>query len=72
MAANIISDVQTQQKKDLTIVIQPYGRGAKVDRGHIIDDASRSLDAVSYLLLAKKLSTKYNLIYFVYYFAIFH
>jgi hypothetical protein len=64
MAANIISDVRSQQKKDLTIVIQPYGRGAKVDRGHIIDDASRSLDTAAYLLLAKKLATKYNLIYF--------
>ena len=64
LAANIIEDVRSQQKKDLTVVIQPYGRGAKVDRGHVIDDASRSLDAGSYLLLAKKLSTKYNLIYF--------
>lgn len=63
-AANIIQDTRLQQKKELTIVIQPYGRGAKIDRGHIIDEASRSLDTSAYLLLAKKLSTKYNLIYF--------
>jgi hypothetical protein len=63
-AANIIEDVRNQHKKDITVVVQPYGRGAKIDRGHLIDDASRSLDVASYLLLAKKLSTKYNLLYF--------
>jgi len=64
MASNIISEVKNKQKKELTVVIQPYGRGAKVDNGHVIDEASRSLDPDAYLLLAKKLATKYNLIYF--------
>ena len=63
-AANVIEDVRNQQKKEITVVIQPYGRGAKVERGHIIDEASRSLDTASYILLCKKLATKYNLIYF--------
>jgi len=63
-AANVLADVKAQQKKNITVVIQPYGRGAKADRGHIIDDASRSLDITAYLALAKKLATKYNLIFF--------
>lgn len=63
-AANLIADVKAQQKKNKTIVIQPYGRSARVDRGDIIDDSSRGLDSRAYLALTKKLSTKYNLILF--------
>lgn len=63
-AANLIADVKSQQKKNKTLVIQPYGRSARVDRGDIIDDSSRGLDSRAYLSLAKKLSTKYNLILF--------
>ena len=63
-AANLIADVKAQQKKNKTIVIQPYGRSARVDRGDVIDDSSRGLDSGAYLSLVKKLSTKYNLILF--------
>lgn len=63
-AANILADVKAQQKKDITIVIQPYGRSARVDRNDIIDDSSRGLDSNAYLKLVKKLATKYNLILF--------
>lgn len=63
-AANLIADVKSQQKKNKTIVIQPYGRSARMDRGDIIDESSRGLDSRSFLSLAKKLSTKYNLILF--------
>jgi hypothetical protein len=63
-AANVLADVRSQQKKAKTIVIQPYGRSARVDRGDIIDDSSRGLDSNSYARLAKKLSTKYNLVLF--------
>ena len=63
-AVNLIADVKSQQKKQKTLVIQPYGRSARVDRGDIIDDSSRGLDSRSYLQLVKKLSTKYNLILF--------
>lgn len=63
-AANIIADVKKTQKKQKTIVIQPYGRSARVDRGDIIDDSSRGVDSRTYIKLAKKLSTKYNLILF--------
>lgn len=63
-AANLIADVKMQQKKQKTVVIQPFGRSARVDRGDVIDDSSRGLDSGSYLKLVKKLSTKYNLILF--------
>lgn len=63
-AANTVADCKAQQKKQKTIVIQPYGRSARVDRGDIIDDSSRGLDSKSYIKLVKKLSTKYNLILF--------
>lgn len=63
-AANLIADVKAQQRKNKTIIIQPFGRSAKVDRGDVIDESSRGLDSKSYLKLMKKLSTKYNLILF--------
>lgn len=61
-ASNVIADVKQKQGKQKTIVIQPYGRSARVDRDNIIDDNTRSLSVGAYLELAKKLSKKYNLI----------
>jgi ADP-heptose:LPS heptosyltransferase len=63
-AANIVADVKQQQQKSKTIVIQPFGRSIRKDRTDLIDDSSRSLDPKSYLALAKRLSSKYNLIFF--------
>jgi ADP-heptose:LPS heptosyltransferase len=63
-AANIIADVKQQQQKSKTIVIQPFGRSIRKDRNDLIDDSSRSLDPKSYVALAKRLSSKYNLIFF--------
>lgn len=63
-AANILAGVKQAQKKDKTIVIQPFGRGIRKDGKDVIDDASRSIDPQSYLALCKKLSTKYNLVLF--------
>ena len=64
-AAGVIGQVKTQQQKQKTIVIQPFGRSAqRVDERDIIDDSSRSLEPHAYLKLVKKLSTKYNLIFF--------
>jgi ADP-heptose:LPS heptosyltransferase len=63
-AANLIADVKSQQKKNKTIVIQPFGRSARIERGDVIDESSRGLDSASYLKLVKKLSTKYNLVLF--------
>ena len=63
-AANFLADIQAQQKKSKTLVIQPFGRAARVDRGDVIDDSSRGFDSTTYLKLVKKLSTKYNLFLF--------
>lgn len=63
-AANILADVKQQQQKSKTIVIQPFGRSAREDRGDIIDDSSRGLDSRMYLKLVKKLATKYNVVLF--------
>ena len=63
IAANIINDVKNQQNKKITILIQPFGRGARVDNGDIIDDSSRSIEPGVYHKLVKKLSQKYNIIF---------
>lgn len=63
-AANVLADVKSQFKKDITIIFQPFGRSARVDRGDIIDDSTRGLGSDAYLKLVKKLSSKYNVILF--------
>lgn len=63
MAANILADVKSKQHKDITIVIQPFGRSARIDSGDIIDDSTRSIDPRVYYKLVKKLSQKYNIIF---------
>lgn len=64
-AANVIADCKQQQgPKKHTIVIQPYGRSARIDREDIIDDSSRSISPEAYLQIVKNLSQKYNLILF--------
>lgn len=62
MAANIIAEVKSRQNKDITIVIQPFGRSSRVDTGDIIDDSSRSFEPDFYQSLLKKLSQRYNII----------
>lgn len=64
IAKNTISDLKEKQKKQKTVVFQPYGRGAKVERDVIVDEESRSLDPGAYLYLAKRLSQRYNTIFF--------
>ena len=61
-AANMLAGVKSKQSKDLTIVIQPFGRSARVDNGDIIDDSTRSIEPHVYQQLVKKLSQKYNII----------
>lgn len=63
-AANIMADVKQQQQKAKTIVIQPFGRGAVVDRADIVDTASRSLSSDAYVSLVRRLAAKYNTIFF--------
>lgn len=64
VARHTIDELKQIQKKAKTLVIQPFGRGAKRDYDEVIDEESRSLDSKSYLMLAKKLSQRYNLIFF--------
>ena len=63
-AVNTLADVAQQQKKAKTIVIQPFGRGATLDRNDVVDSASRSLSPDAYISLIKKLSAKYNMVFF--------
>lgn len=64
VAQNTISDLKNQQKKTKTIVFQPFGRGAKLDRDQVLDEESRSISQSDYLTLSRKLSHKYNMIFF--------
>ena len=64
VAKNTILDLKNANKRNKTIIFQPFGRGAKKDRDVIQDEESRSLSQKDYLSLVKKLSTKYNIIFF--------
>lgn len=64
VAKHTISDLKNQQKKQKTIVFQPFGRGAKLDRDSIFDEESRSLSKNDYISLVRRLSQKYNIIFF--------
>lgn len=61
---HVVRDVKQKYGKNKTIVIQPFGQGAKNDRGYILDEETRSFEHPFYLKLTKKLSEKYNLILF--------
>ena len=64
-AANFMQSVRQQQQKQKTIIIQPFGRSIeKPQEGVILDQSSRSINPDTYLKLAKKLATKYNLVLF--------
>jgi hypothetical protein len=63
VAKNTIATHKSPNKSK-TIVIQPFGRGAKVENTIIYDEESRSLSAADYMKLASKLFNKYNLIFF--------
>lgn len=71
ISISTFTELKLSQKKQKTIVIQPFGRGAQPSQqdtdGHTLvveDEESRSLSSTAYLSLAKKLSLKYNLIFF--------
>lgn len=63
-AVNTVADVKQQQQKNKTLIVQPFGRGATLDRADVVDSASRSLSPDAYISLVKKLSASYNLIFF--------
>ena len=64
VAAHTIDDLKKIQKKQKTIIFQPFGRGAKKDPTTIFDEESRSLSQKDYLSLVKRLAQRYNMIFF--------
>lgn len=62
-ARNIILEVEKQQKKKFTVVIQPFGRNAEShEGGHVVDETSRSLSTDDYFYISEQLRKKYNVI----------
>jgi hypothetical protein len=64
VAKNTVEDLKSQQKKQKTVIFQPFGRGAKVDRQGVFDEEARSLNQKDYLYLVKKIAARYNTIFF--------
>jgi ADP-heptose:LPS heptosyltransferase len=64
VAENTINDLKNMQKRPKTVIFQPFGRGAKLDRDQVIDEESRSLGQKDYLFLVRKLAQKYNMVFF--------
>lgn len=64
VAKNTIADLKGVQKKQKTVVFQPFGRGAKLDRETVVDEESRSISQKDYLWLGRKLAQRYNMIFF--------
>lgn len=64
VAKNTLNDLRNAQKKQKTIIFQPFGRGAKIERDTVVDEESRSLDVQSYMFLVKKFAQRYNMIFF--------
>jgi ADP-heptose:LPS heptosyltransferase len=64
VAKNTIQELKMQQKKQKTVIFQPFGRGAKIDRQGIFDEESRSFSSKDYLYLVKKIASRYNTIFF--------
>lgn len=63
VAKNTLNDLKSAQKREKTIIFQPFGRGAKIDREDIMDEESRSLSPKDYLFLGRKLAQKYNMVF---------
>lgn len=64
VATSTLNDLKGIQKKQRTVIFQPFGRGAKIDKTAIIDEESRSLSQKDYLSLVKKLAQRYNMVFF--------
>lgn len=64
VAGHTINDLKNIQKRQKTVVFQPFGRGAKIDKESVVDEESRSMSSKDYLTLVKKLAQRYNMIFF--------
>jgi hypothetical protein len=63
-AKNTIEEAKAASKKSKTIIFQPYGSGAAINNKDIVDTSSRSLSVQAFLSLSKKLSARYNVVFF--------
>jgi hypothetical protein len=63
-ANQTLGEAKENGKKSKTIVFQPFGSTAAASNNDVLDTSSRSLSATAFLSLSKKLSTRYNLIFF--------
>jgi ADP-heptose:LPS heptosyltransferase len=64
VAQRTIGDLKGVQKKQKTVIFQPFGRGAKLDKDLVMDEESRSISQKDYLSLVKKIAQRYNTIFF--------
>lgn len=64
VAQNTLNDLKNVQKRQKTVIFQPFGRGAKIDRDQVLDDESRSLSKKDYIFLVRKLAQRYNMVFF--------
>lgn len=64
VAENTLGDLKNMQKRQKTVIFQPFGRGAKLDRDSVVDEESRSLGKKDYLFLVRKLAQRYNMVFF--------
>lgn len=65
-AKNTIEEAKAAGKKSKTIIFQPFGSGAQAtpNNKEVLDTSSRSLSVPAFLSLSKKLSAKYNVVFF--------
>lgn len=64
VAKTTVLDVISMQKRPKTVMFQPFGRGAKLTKELVLDEESRSFSSHDYLILGRKLSQRYNIIFF--------
>ena len=65
-AKNTIEEAKAAGKKAKTIVFQPFGSGAQATQNNkdVLDTSTRSLSVPAFLSLSKKLSARYNVLFF--------
>lgn len=62
-ALDVVTNVNKQQGKAKTIVIQPFGRSSVPQQNEMIDVMSRSLSLATYQSIIKELHKTYNIVY---------
>jgi hypothetical protein len=55
-------EIKQDQKKNKTIVIQPFGRSSEIVNNTILDESTRSISLETFMQLVKELKKTYNII----------